>query len=153
MIQLQYKLLSSRIKEATKSKEGRVLVVDDDAAMRTILLSVLGKDFNVVAKRNGLEAMLWLSEGNIPDVIISDIMMPQLNGYDFIKNLRQSGIYSTIPVLVLSGHDAENIEEESLKIGADHYLSKPFDPKIVLDYALKAYLRSKFKRKSPLVHN
>ena len=150
---IQYKFLSSGFKEAAKNKEGRILVVDDDAAMRTILVSILGKDFTVVAKRNGLEAMMWLSEGNLPDVIISDIIMPQLNGYDFIRNLRQSGIYSRIPVLVLSGHDSEDTEEESLRIGADHYLSKPFDPKIVLDYALKAYLRTKFKGKSPLLHN
>lgn len=150
---IQYNILSSKLRGAPKDKEGRVLVVDDDAAMRTILVSILGKEFTVVAKRNGLEAMLWLSEGNLPDVIISDIMMPHLNGYDFIRNLRQSGIYATIPVLVLSGHDAEDTEEESMRMGADHYLSKPFDPKIVLDYALKAYLRTKFKGKSPLLHN
>ena len=150
---IQYKILSSKFKETAKKKEGKILVVDDDAAMRTILVSILGKDFTVVAKRNGLEAMMWLSEGNLPDVIISDIMMPYLNGYDFIRNLRQSGIYSTIPVLVLSGHDAENTEEESLRIGADYYISKPFDPKIVLDYVLKASLRTKFRGKSPLLHN
>ena len=150
---IQYNLLSAKLRGIAKDKEGRVLVVDDDAAMRTILISILGKEFTVVAKRNGLEAMLWLSEGNLPDVIISDIMMPHLNGYDFIRNLRQSGIYSAIPVLVLSGHDVEDTEEESLRMGADHYLSKPFDPKIVLDYALKAYLRTKFKGKSPLSHN
>ena len=150
---IQYKLLTSRFRGVEKNKDGRVLVVDDDAAMRTILVSILGKDFTVVAKRNGLEAMVWLSEGNLPDVIISDIMMPHLNGYDFIRNLRQSGIYSTIPVLVLSGHDSEETEEESLRMGADHYLSKPFDPKAVLDYALKAYFRTKFKGKSPLLHN
>ena len=150
---IQYKLLSSKFKGAAKSEKGKILVVDDDAAMRTILVSVLGRDFTVIAKRNGLEAMLWLSEGNFPDLIISDIMMPHLNGYDFIRNLRQSGIHSAIPVLVLSGHDAEDTEEESLRMGADGYFSKPFDPKIVLDYALKAYLRTKFNRKSPLVHN
>ena len=150
---IPYSLLSPKPKEATKGNEGRILVVDDDAAMRTILVSILRKDFTVVAKRNGLEAMLWLSEGNLPDVIISDIMMPHLNGYDFIRNLRQSGIYSAIPVLVLSGHTVEDTEEESLRVGADHYLSKPFDPRIVSDYVLKTYLRTKFKGKSPLLHN
>lgn len=151
---IQYKLLSSTIKrKASRSEKGRILVVDDDVAMRTILTSVLSKDFTVVTKRNGLEAMIWLSEGNLPDVIISDIMMPFLNGYDFIKNLRQNGIYSAIPVLVLSGHDAEDTEEESMRIGADGYLSKPFDPRIVLDYVLKAYLRTRLKEKSPLLRN
>lgn len=150
---IQYNLLLSKIKSSPKSDKGNILVVDDDAAMRAILTSVLGRDFTVIAKRNGLEAMLWLSEGNFPDLIISDIMMPHLNGYDFIRNLRQSGIHSTIPVLILSGHDAEDTEEESLRMGADHYFSKPFDPKIVLDYVLKAYLHTKFKSKSPVVRN
>ena len=151
---IQYKLLPSVIKwKTSRNEKGKILVVDDDAAMRTILVSVLSKEFTVVTKRNGLEAMIWLSEGNLPDVIISDIMMPHLNGYDFIRNLRQSGIYSAIPVLVLSGHDAENTEEESLKMGADGYLSKPFDPRIVLDYVLKAYLRTNLKGKSSLLRN
>ena len=97
--------------------------------------------------------MVWLAEGGLPDVIISDIMMPYLNGYDFIKNLRQSGIYAAIPVLVLSGHDADDMEEESLEMGADGYLSKPFDPRIVLDYVLKAYLRTRLKEKSSLLRN
>lgn len=149
----QYNLLTSIInrKKVVDDHKGTILVVDDDVAMRTILTSVLSKDFLVVAKENGLEAMIWLSEGNLPDVILSDIMMPYINGYDFIRNLRQSGIYATIPVVVLSGHDTEDTEERSLSVGADAYLSKPFDPRIVLDYVLKAYLRTNLKGKSSLL--
>ncbi len=124
-------------------KKGRVLVVDDDVAMRTILVSVLNSDFEVEAKKNGMEAMLWLSEGNVPDVIVSDIMMPQLNGYEFIKMLRQSILHASIPVLLLSGHRAEDVETESLRIGADKYLSKPFDPRIILEFVLSTF-RTKF---------
>ena len=145
---IQYKSLTSirGRQNASSPKEGTILVVDDDVAMRAILTSVLSQEFSVVAKKNGLEAMIWLSEGNMPDVILSDIMMPHLNGYDFIKHLRKSGIFSQIPVLVLSGHDAEDTEEESMKLGADGYLSKPFDPRIVLDFVLKVYLRASSQR-------
>ena len=144
---LQYKSLSSTIKKKSSAiRKGRVLVVDDDVAMRTILVSVLSKDFTVVAKKNGSEALLWLSEGNLPDVIVSDLMMPQLNGYEFIKTLRQSSLHTSIPVLLLSGHRAEDVESESLRIGANKYLSKPFDPRIILDFVLKAYLPTKFAK-------
>ena len=136
---------------SASAKEGTILVIDDDVAMRAILTSVLSQEFSVVTKKNGLEAMIWLSEGNMPDVILSDIMMPHLNGYDFIKNLRKSGIFSQIPVLVLSGHDAEDTEEESLKLGANGYFSKPFDPRVVLDFVLKMYLQASSKRMSLLL--
>ncbi len=136
--------------KVSKPKKGTILVVDDDVAMRTILASVLGKDFTVVTKNNGLEAMVWLSEGNIPEVILSDITMPYLNGYDFIKNLRKSGIFSAIPVLVLSAHDAEDTEEESIKVGANGYLSKPFDPRMVLELVLNAHLQAR-RQPMPLI--
>ncbi|MGB3851672.1 MAG: response regulator [Tunicatimonas sp.] len=140
----QYKPFLSTIKRKPPAvKKGRVLVVDDDVAMRTILVSVLNSDFEVEAKKNGMEAMLWLSEGNVPDVIVSDIMMPQLNGYEFIKMLRQSILHASIPVLLLSGHRAEDVETESLRIGADKYLSKPFDPRIILEFVLSTF-RTKF---------
>lgn len=150
----QYKLLSSTIKrKASETKKGTVLVVDDDVAMRTILASVLSKDFVVVAKKNGMEAILWLSEGNLPDVIISDIMMPQLNGFEFIKILRQNGTYAAIPVLVLSGHMAEDVEEESLRMGANSYLSKPFDPRIILEFVLDVCLRTKLVKAPSYTYN
>lgn len=150
----QYRsLLSTTKRKASKDRKGYVLIVDDDVAMRTILVSVLSKDFVVEAKRNGMEAMLWLSEGNVPDVIVSDIVMPQLNGYDFIRTLRQSDLHATIPVLLLSGHTAEDVEEESLRIGANSYLSKPFDPRIILDFALKACLRPSFAKASSYTYN
>lgn len=151
---LQHKSMFSGIKRNTsKTKKGKVLVVDDDVAMRAILVSVLSKDFVVVAKRNGIEAMTWLSEGNLPDVIVSDINMPLLNGYEFIKILRQSGPHATIPVLVLSAHEVEDREKESARIGADSYLSKPFDPRIILDFVLKAYLHTRSGRLAPYLCN
>ena len=151
---LQYKsLLSTNNRKAPVERKGKVLVVDDDIAMRTILVSVLSSDFLVETKKNGLEAMLWLSEGNVPDVIVSDIVMPQLNGYDFIKALRQSDIHAAIPVIVLSGYAVENVEEESLRIGADSYLSKPFDPRLILDFVLKACLQPKFVKASSYAYN
>lgn len=50
-----------------------------------------------------MEAMLWLSSGNIPDLIITDLDMPRLNGFDFFKSMRSSGFYIDVPIIVLSG--------------------------------------------------
>ena len=88
-----------------------ILIIDDHDCIRLLLGSILSKNYEVVTKKNGLEAMAWLSSGNIPDLILLDLVMPSLNGFDFLKNLRTSGFFRNIPVLVLSGNDDEAEKE------------------------------------------
>ena len=106
----------------------KVLVVDDDEPIRMFLDKMLGKSYEVVTKSDGLTAMRWLSKGNIPDLILSDMRMPSINGVDFLKNLKKSGIYRDIPVIVLSGWDHEEEKKACLAMGAEAYLEKPFNP-------------------------
>lgn len=107
----------------------RILVIDDDKAICWLLEKLLVKNYAVTTMTDGMEGMHWLSSGNIPDLVITDIDMPNLNGFDFMKNLRRSGFYRDIPVVILSGWDNQEQRINCIDNGAYEYIVKPFDPK------------------------
>ncbi len=106
----------------------QILTVDDDVSIRNLLHFLLRKDYEVVTKSNGLDAMLWLDKGNMPDLIIADVDMPGMNGYNFLKHLKSSGFFRDIPVVMLAS--IENHEEtiRCIQVGAEDYVMKPFNP-------------------------
>lgn len=106
----------------------QLLAVDDDSSIRELLEFLLRSEYDVITKKDGMEAMMWLSEGNIPDLIITDVDMPRLNGYEFFKNVRRSGFYRDIPIMVLSGLENSKLIITCLQQGADDYILKPFNP-------------------------
>lgn len=121
-------LLWPRLKER-RPKKKQILAIDDDLAIRAILVNVLKKDFNVTSLSSGLEALLWLSNGNRPDLIISDVNMPGLDGFAFLKALSQSGLHNFIPVIILSGHLEDEIKAQStVYSNLRCWIKKPFDP-------------------------
>lgn len=106
----------------------QILAVDDDPSIRELLEFLLRNNYEVVTKKDGMEAMIWLSEGNIPDLIITDVDMPRLNGYEFFKNVRRSGFYRDVPIMVISGLENSKLIITCLQQGADDYILKPFNP-------------------------
>lgn len=106
----------------------RILLVEDEPTIQRLLHFILSKEFDVQAAANGYEAFLWLENQVIPDLIIMDWVMPQMDGKSFLKCLKISGLYSEIPVIVLSA--SENIIEElgDLPYVVNKCLRKPFDP-------------------------
>ncbi|MCF8228180.1 MAG: response regulator [Bacteroidales bacterium] len=86
------------------------------------------KEYEVFTKNDGLEALKWMEEGNIPDLVVADIQMPNLDGYDFIKNVRASGYFKDIPLIMLSGIESSSEKVKCLKLGANDYIVKPFNP-------------------------
>ncbi|ACF12863.1 response regulator receiver protein [Chloroherpeton thalassium ATCC 35110] len=118
-----------------------ILVVDDEVAMLKILSFILTKSYDVVTKKDGDEALFWLQQGNIPDLVIVDINMPNVDGYSFIKNVRVSGFFKDIPIVVLSANDKSEDRIKCLNIGADDFIVKPFNPE-----ELKARISSIFRR-------
>jgi DNA-binding response OmpR family regulator len=105
-----------------------ILVIDDELSIRILLENYLKKDYNVVTKNDGMDALKWMEEGNIPDLIVADIQMPNLDGYEFIKNIRASGFFKHIPIVMLSGIESSSEKVKCLKLGADDYIVKPFNP-------------------------
>lgn len=109
----------------------QILIVDDDLIISKLLNIIFGSDYNVVIQPNGIEAFRWLEEGNFPDLVISDMMMPYLDGSSFVRNLKNSGFYRDTPVIVLSG--AENLDDlvKEMPFTVDGYFKKPFNPSVL----------------------
>ena len=103
-------------------------MIDDDPSIRLLLNQILKDNYKIQMKKNGYDALLYLQEGNIPDMIISDLSMPKMNGTDFLENIRTSNFFNNIPVIVLSAKENSKERIECLKKGADDYMLKPFNP-------------------------
>ena len=106
----------------------KLLVIDDEPAIRLILEHYFGQEYDVVLTGNGREAMTWLREGHPIDAIVADYEMPVMNGLDFIRELRTVPAHGNTPLLMLSGTDETSKKILCLKEGADDYLVKPFNP-------------------------
>lgn len=105
-----------------------LLVVDDEPAIRLVLQHYFSTDFTVVLKSNGLEAMEWLDAGNSADAIVADYNMPVMDGLAFVQQVRASGMHRDTNLLMLSGKDSTSDKIKCLRLGADDYLAKPFNP-------------------------
>jgi len=105
-----------------------ILVIDDEMSIRMLLENYLSKTYTVVTRNDGQEGLKYLEEGNLPELIVADIQMPNLDGYEFLRNVRASGFFKNIPMIMLSGIESSNERVKCLKLGADDYLVKPFNP-------------------------
>jgi DNA-binding response OmpR family regulator len=105
-----------------------VLLVDDEVAMVWLLTNYLSDFFEVVTKTDGQEALQWLQAGNSPDVIVLDINMPNLNGYDLLAKVRATSAWKDVPVIMLSAMEKTSEKIKSFQLGANDYVVKPFNP-------------------------
>lgn len=105
-----------------------ILALDDELSILKILDFYFGKNYNVVSKSNAKVALEWMQQGQLPDIIIADMNMPDLNGLEFIAQIRASGFFKDIPLIMLSGNEGTADKIKCLKAGADDYLVKPFNP-------------------------
>lgn len=124
----------------TQSKKN-LLLIDDEAAIGMIIRIQFEKDYAITALDNGLDGMKWLLAGNIPDIIILDLNMPQMNGFEFLKEVRKLNYFKLTPMIVLSGEDTSAKRIEAFKNGANDYLTKPFNP-IELKIRMERFLQS-----------
>ena len=116
----------------------RVLLVEDERPLAEAVRAGLEADgFSVVVAGDGVDGD-WLAQEEHFDVIVLDVMLPRLSGYEICRRLRARG--STTPVLFLTAKDGEYDEADALDIGGDDFMSKPFSP-VVLAARLRALLR------------
>src|ERR1700743_2194891 len=105
-----------------------ILAVDDSKAIRFLLQTVLGKDYQVITVPDGYSAMYYLSNRTQPDLIIADPQLPDMENWELIKQLAISGMHGDIPVVVLSGLDEEETKMKCLEYGVIRHFLKPFNP-------------------------
>ncbi|OJU26658.1 MAG: two-component system response regulator [Sphingobacteriales bacterium 41-5] len=117
-----------------------ILIIDDETAILRLLDFLLSKEYSITLRCNGYEAMQWLEEGNKPDLIILDIQMPYFDGPEFFNSIKVSGLFSDIPVIILTGESDTNHIQSSFKHPLENIIQKPFNPE-KLKYAIKSILR------------
>lgn len=106
----------------------KLLIVDDKEEFRRLMKLFLSKKYDVELFENGMQALAFMQKGNLPDLIVSDLMMPELDGKTLLEQLKSSGVFKHIPVIILSSIDKSSERVELIKSGASDYLIKPFNP-------------------------
>ena len=109
-------------------KNLQILVVDDESRMRKLVKDFLvKKDFKVLEAADGEEALDIFFANKDIDLIILDVMMPKMDGWEVCKEIRQ---YSKVPIIMLTAKTDERDELQGFELGVDEYIAKPFSPKI-----------------------
>jgi len=114
-----------------EKKKYSILVVDDEAITIQTLVDMLSPDYTVLVERGGKEAITKAKRLQ-PDIILLDIVMPEINGYDVLTALKNSSKTKDIPVIFITGLDSVHSEEKGLSLGAADYITKPLNPGIVM---------------------
>jgi len=109
----------------------KVLVADDDAINREVLGELLKPEYTVLLARNGVQA-LERAARHLPDLILLDVMMPDMDGYEVLRRLRADPQTAQIAVIFISGLDRPEDEANGLKMGASDYIVKPFNQTVVM---------------------
>ena len=108
----------------------KILVVDDEARMRKLVKDFLSvKGYKVVEAADGEEAISLFMEQKDIKLILLDVMMPKMDGFETLKLIRQ---YSDLPVIMLTARSEERDELQGFNLGVDEYITKPFSPKILV---------------------
>ena len=110
----------------TKNYPYTLLVVEDDADIRNYIVNELSRNFTVIAIENGKKALQVLQEESI-SLVISDILMPEMNGFELCRQVKSNVLYSHIPVILLTALSDREQQMYGYVEGADDYIKKPFD--------------------------
>lgn len=112
-----------------KNEKYHLLAIDDEPSVLMIIQHFFKDKFEVVVKNNAEEGIKLMQAGHLPDIIICDLTMPDINGLELVKMIRSSGFFSSIPLIMLSATESSEQKIEVLNAGADDFMVKPFNPK------------------------
>jgi len=117
---------------STKKTRDTILIVDDIETNRMILEEILNDNYDTVCAENGMKAISLMLSGTVrPSIVLLDIMMPEMDGYEVLEMMKKNAFTEHIPVIFITAADAESNEKKGLSLGAVDYISKPFNPEIV----------------------
>ena len=134
------------MKETSTKEHKRLLLIDDDPNLILLVKDYLEfRGYEVITAENGREALDVL-ETDVPDMIVCDVMMPEMDGYDFVSNVRENERTSWIPVLFLSAKGQAQDRVKGLNVGADVYMVKPFEPEELVAQ-VEASLKQAFRQR------
>jgi len=123
----------------------KILVVDDESdAVDLVEFNLKGAGFEVISAANGEEA-LQKAKGHLPDLVLLDLMLPEVDGLEVCKRLRGDPATATIPIIMLTAKAAEIDRVLGLELGADDYITKPFSPRELI-----LRVKNSLKRRAPV---
>ncbi len=126
-------------------KPQTVLIVDDEPANISLLNEVLKTDYRIMVAKDGKRALLVAQSNPPPDLILLDIVMPELDGYEVLKRLKADEDTKKIPIIFVTSKNKDEDETKGLEMGAVDYIHKPFNPAVV-KARVKAHLELKQNR-------
>jgi signal transduction histidine kinase/CheY-like chemotaxis protein len=126
-------LPASNKKVNNSTSKQHILIVEDNQELREFISSALSMQFNVTAVEHGQAAIDWLTSTNaLPDLILSDVMMPVMNGYEFCEKLKQDPEYQSIPLFLLTAKADSASVKKGFALAADDYIAKPFNTDVLI---------------------
>ena len=126
-------------------KPRTVLIVDDEPANISLLNEVLKTDYRIMVAKDGKRALLVAQSNPPPDLILLDIVMPELDGYEVLKRLKADEDTKNIPIIFVTSKNKDEDETKGLEMGAVDYIHKPFNPAVV-KARVRAHLELKQNR-------
>ena len=105
----------------------RILIVDDKSVIAKVV-SLHLSDYDCIYHSSPLQSIRWLSENDLPDLIVTDLRMPEMTGREFLHFLKTNDFYKDVPVIILSSEDSTSDRVKLLQEGAVDYIVKPFNP-------------------------
>lgn len=124
------KLKSGKMRSEEKMDKTKILVVDDESRMRKLVKDFLVRQgYTVLEAADGMEAMDYFYEDKDIALIILDVMMPKMDGWQVCREIR---MHSKVPIIMLTARSEERDELQGFDLGVDEYISKPFSPKILV---------------------
>jgi PAS domain S-box-containing protein len=121
----------ARLEPATQDGRPSVLVVDDNSDMRAYISDLLRPEYDVLVAADGLDALALMTEAH-PDLVLTDVMMPRLDGFGLLRKMQADPVLTSVPVIMLSARAGEEGTLEGLEAGANDYLVKPFSGRELL---------------------
>ncbi|HEX2009836.1 MAG TPA: Hpt domain-containing protein [Roseateles sp.] len=110
-----------------------VMVVDDSLTVRRVTQRMLDREgYRVLLAKDGMDAMEKLSGDELPAVVLSDIEMPRMDGFDLVRNMRADARLADLPVIMITSRIAQKHRDYALELGVEHYLGKPYDEELLL---------------------
>jgi signal transduction histidine kinase/CheY-like chemotaxis protein/ligand-binding sensor domain-containing protein len=127
-----------------------LFIIDDNRDMCEYVRDVMAPDYLVLQAHDGIQGLEMIKE-ELPDIILCDVMMPEMNGFELSRKLKESAMTDAIPIIFLSGRADKKAQLEGLNTGADDYITKPFDAKL-LQSRVKNLIEQRMRLRRRLSH-
>jgi DNA-binding response OmpR family regulator len=119
----------------------KILIADVKSSVTDLLIQFLSRYYTIETKDDGLETLIWLQQGNFPDLIITDLNLPKLGGIELVKRVKETGYFRNIPIIIISNTDNSFERAQCLKLGAADYMVIPYSPEDLLSRIEKFTLK------------